>query len=271
MRIIRFIDPSGAVCVGEWIDPHAANVLRTEDGRSAFVCDDSRLVPLFPSGEMLAIGKLLTPIAPPNILCAGRNYPGCGASESDELELFMKPTTSLHHPEEPVMKPSDDCALACEGELAVIIGRAARQVQEGDSLAHVFGYTLANDITARKWQTREGPPRWMRGKGFDTFCPIGPAILPADDLRGRDPSSLEIITTINGKVSRQGNAGQMLRSVPRLIVEISARITLLPGTVILTGAPRMMEGAQDMPLSPGDRMEVHCDAIGTLTNIIHSQ
>jgi 2-keto-4-pentenoate hydratase/2-oxohepta-3-ene-1,7-dioic acid hydratase in catechol pathway len=154
------------------------------------------------------------------------------------LEVFLKPSTALQNPFDPILIPNFpgiDPQLDCEGELAVIIGREARNIAERDAPAHIFGYTIANDVTARAFQTPTGPPLWMRGKGFDTFCPIGPAIVTADDIA--DPSDLTIRTIINGQVVREGNTRDMIRTVPQIIAALSRHMTLRAGAIILTGAP----------------------------------
>ena len=128
----------------------------------------------------------------------------------------------------------------------------------------VLGFTCANDITARRFQQATAPNVWMRGKGFDTFCPLGPAVITTDALDL--DQGLTITTSINGTVVRRGSTAQMIRSVPRLISEISKNLTLTPGTMLLTGAPPVDPGADDAPVAPGDEVCVEIEGIGQLLN-----
>jgi 2-keto-4-pentenoate hydratase/2-oxohepta-3-ene-1,7-dioic acid hydratase in catechol pathway len=218
--------------------------------------------PLVRDSERLAAGTPLAPLMPRDILCAGRNY---GLTDVGDLELFMKPRSAVQDPGEPIRIPDGtDPDVACEGELAVVIGSTATNVTEAEALDHVFGYLIANDVTARRWQKADLPMSWMRGKGFDTFCPIGPAIVTADEVP--DPGNLQLTTTVNGRVVRRGNTSQMSRSVARLISEISRVITLHPGTLLLTGAPPLLDDAPADPLRDGDEVCVEIDGIGKLVN-----
>ena len=158
----------------------------------------------------------------------------------------------------------EDPDIEVEGELAVVIGTLARDVAEADALRHVLGYVAASDVTARRWRHGDTPLAWMRGKGFDTFCPIGPAIVTPDELP--DPGSLTVTTRVNGEVTRRGNTSHMTRSVARLISEISRVITLHPGTLLLTGAPPPIGPGSAAGLRPGDEVRVEIDGIGVLEN-----
>ncbi len=265
MRIIRFICDEGHTHFGEQQSDGRARILHSRPSPQG--------IEFQTTGEGIPIRRLLAPIEPPNILCAGRNYAGTGASADEELELFMKPTTAIAHPGEAILMPrcadGEDPQLACEGELAVVIRRLAQRVSEVAALDYVLGYTLAGDVTARRWQTKEGPPQWMRGKGFDTFCPLGPALLTPDQFQ--DLNELELTTRINGEIRRQGKVKDMIRNVPRLIAQISAHITLLPGTVVLTGAPALVASSSEVPLKGDDRIDISCEPIGTLSSSIVSQ
>ncbi|MHC5025467.1 MAG: fumarylacetoacetate hydrolase family protein [Planctomycetota bacterium] len=225
------------------------------------------------TGESATIRTLLSPLEPVNIICIGRNYPPFTATAGDdgsELEVFMKPTTALQATGEPIRIPrfegDDDIALDGEGELGVVIGRMARDVTPDRALEHVLGYTIANDVTARRWQTPSGPPAWMRGKGFDTFCPIGPALVTADAVP--NPDDLEITTTINGTITRQGSTADMVRSVPEIITQLSSRVTLEPGTLVLTGGPGSLRPDERISLQPGDEIAVEISGLGRLVNSV---
>ena len=221
--------------------------------------------PLVRGAERVRTGKkILAPMVPRDILCVGRNYGEPGSA--GDLELFMKPRSAIQDPDAPIRIPPGhpDPDIDVEGELAVVIGSEARNVAETDALQHVLGYVAANDVTARRWRRGDVPMSWMRGKGFDTFCPIGPAIVTPDELP--DPTSLALTTSVNGQVVRRGNTSQMIRPVAQLISEISRVITLGPGTLLLTGAPPPVS-AEPMPgLRVGDEVCVEIDGIGRLVN-----
>jgi 2-keto-4-pentenoate hydratase/2-oxohepta-3-ene-1,7-dioic acid hydratase in catechol pathway len=246
-----------------------------------------------PTRERLPIAQRLAPIEPTDIICIGRNYhapspslegggqvgeaprrqsrPLSATSELEDstLEVFLKPSTALQAADQPIVMPrfeGIDVRLDCEGELALVIGRETRNVSEANALDHVFGYTIVNDITARHFQTPTGPPLWMRGKGFDTFCPLGPAIVTVDELA--DPDDLNLRTLINGKVVREGNTRDMIRSVPQIIAALSRHITLRAGAVILTGAPPVLDPSATGPFGPGNEVVVEIEGIGELRNIV---
>lgn len=224
---------------------------------------------LLRTSERVTVGSLLAPLTPRDILCVGRNYAADAAAAAaggdDDLELFMKPRSSVQDPERAIVLPAaaEDPQVDAEGEFAVVIGTRARHVPEAEALRHVLGYTAANDVTARRW-LQSAPAAWMRGKGFDTFCPVGPAIVTADDLP--DPGGLEVTTSVNGRVTRRGNTGRLIRPVARLVSELSARITLHPGTLLLTGAPPRVDPSPAPGLLPGDEVCVEIDRIGRLIN-----
>ena len=145
-----------------------------------------------------------------------------------------------------------------------MIGTEASKVPEADALGYVLGYLAANDVTARRWQRDDSPQAWMRGKGFDTFCPIGPTIVTPDELP--DPDSVMITTSVHGQVVRRGSTSQMARTVARIISEVSSVITLYPGTLLLTGAPPSVTSDPMPGLRPGDEVCVEIDGIGQLVN-----
>ncbi|MEU8782388.1 fumarylacetoacetate hydrolase family protein [Streptomyces sp. NPDC048637] len=155
-----------------------------------------------------------------------------------------------------------------ETELAVIIGREARQVSEADALRYVFGYTVANDISARDLQERDG--QWLRGKGLDTFCPFGPVLVTADEIP--DPQRLRIRTRVNGETVQDGSTADMVFRVPALIAYLSRFFTLRPGDVVLTGTPAGCGDFMRPPraLRPGDLLESEVEGIGRLANPVRS-
>jgi 2-keto-4-pentenoate hydratase/2-oxohepta-3-ene-1,7-dioic acid hydratase in catechol pathway len=280
MRIIRFVSESGDILHGE-AGPSVAG------GDQVAVLEGSIQSGFRLTRRRARIRKLLAPLVPCDIICIGRNYrPGLGDAAPDKnrsnlgeddaggaptfddpnLEVFLKPSTSLQNPFDPICIPNFpgiDPHLDCEGELAVVIGTLARHASQTHATEHIFGYTIANDVTARHFQTPAGPPLWMRGKGFDTFCPLGPAIMTRDEIA--DPNNLAIRTIVNGQMAREGNTGQMIRTVPQIIAALSRHMTLKPGAVILTGAPST---SNNRSLRTGDLTIIEVDLLGQLQNPI---
>ncbi len=203
-----------------------------------------------------------------NILCIGLNYRR-HAIESDmpipeRPILFIKPTSTLCPHEGDILLPQTE-ELDYECELAVIIGKAAKNVSEEDALDYVLGYTCANDVSARDWQLKLDK-QWARGKSFDTFCPLGPTLVPASEIP--DPNALRIQTRVNGITLQDSNTKDMIFSVREIISYLSQGMTLLPGTVILTGTPEgVAMGRTPSPwLKPGDAVEIEIEGIGVLRN-----
>ncbi|AGY60186.1 fumarylacetoacetate hydrolase family protein [Gloeobacter kilaueensis] len=222
-----------------------------------------------PTDETVALAevKLLTPCTPGKIVCVGKNYRdhaaemtqlrGDGGVPAEPL-LFLKPPSALTAPGAEIYYPPQSERVDYEGELALVIGRTCRRVSTEAALDHLFGYTIANDVTARDLQGRD--KQWTRAKGFDSFCPLGPRIvaeLPAD-------ASLQ--TTLNGKLVQSTTIDQMVFSPSILLAYISAVMTLEPGDIVLTGTP-----AGIGPMQPGDEVRVTIAGIGTLTNTVVKQ
>ena len=197
-------------------------------------------------------------IRPSKIVAVGRNYLAhireLGHEVPTEPLLFLKPPSSMVGHGDDVVYPAATGNLHHEAELAVVIGRRCRSVTADEALAFVAGYTCANDVTARDLQ--ESDDQWTRAKGFDTFCPLGPAVVP--DL---DPGNVAVICRVNGEQRQGGDTSDMLFSVPQLIAYISGVMTLEPGDVILTGTPPGVG-----PVRRGDLMEVEIEGIGVLRN-----
>jgi 2-keto-4-pentenoate hydratase/2-oxohepta-3-ene-1,7-dioic acid hydratase in catechol pathway len=207
----------------------------------------------------LAEVRLLAPVLPSKVVAVGQNYAGhireMGGEPPGEPVLFLKPSTSVTGPGDRIAYPVKlTDRVDYEGELAVIIGRLCRDVPKERAEEVVFGYTCANDVTARDLQAKDG--QWTRAKGFDTFCPLGPWM-----ETGTDPADLGITTTVNGAVRQHARTSELLWDVPSLIEYVSSVMTLLPGDVLLTGTP---EGVG--PLTDGDEVAVTIESIGTLTN-----
>jgi 2-keto-4-pentenoate hydratase/2-oxohepta-3-ene-1,7-dioic acid hydratase in catechol pathway len=212
----------------------------------------------------LAEVRLLAPVLPSKVVAVGKNYAE-HVKEMRELNedpqlpaepvLFLKPSTSVTGPGDRIAYPVKITdRVDYEGELAVIIGRLCRDVPRERAEDVIFGYTCANDVTARDLQARDG--QWTRAKGFDTFCPLGPWM-----ETGTNPADLGITTTVNGSVRQHARTSELLYDVPSLVAYVSSVMTLLPGDVLLTGTP---EGVG--PLVDGDEVSVTIESIGTLTN-----
>jgi 2-keto-4-pentenoate hydratase/2-oxohepta-3-ene-1,7-dioic acid hydratase in catechol pathway len=261
MKIIRYQDKAGAT---GW-------AARQSDGTAIKLAGDP-LQTLQLTGERTDAGKLLAPIVPTNILCIGLNYRRHAAETGAKLPeypvLFMKGVNALQHPGDPIQLPRHlaSAEVDYECELAVVIGRACRNVSRQDALKYVLGYTCGNDVSARDWQKQFGGGQWCRGKGFDTFCPLGPCLVTADEIP--NPNSLKIRTVVNGETLQDWTTEDMIFDVPRLIEFLSGSTTLLPGTVILTGTPHGVGMARNPPrwLKAGDTVSVEIERIGTLTN-----
>ncbi|GAA5041972.1 2-keto-4-pentenoate hydratase/2-oxohepta-3-ene-1,7-dioic acid hydratase in catechol pathway [Thermocatellispora tengchongensis] len=214
----------------------------------------------FPLAEV----RLVAPIIPTKIIAIGKNYADhareMGGEPPAEPVIFSKPSSAVIGPGEAIVYPEKlSERVDFEGELAVVIGRLCRDVPVERAKEVIFGYTCANDVTARDLQAKDG--QWTRAKGFDTFCPLGPWI--QTDL---DPSDLAITTTVNGEIRQSARTSQLMHDVPALIAYVTAVMTLIPGDVILTGTP-----AGVGPLSIGDEVGVGIEGIGTLTNRVVSR
>lgn len=265
MRIARFTtgdDPQYGVVTGD-VD---------EQGIPA---DDTVVVAL--AGDPLYVGvqltdrevplsevRLLAPVLPRSkVVGIGRNYAAhaaeLGNDVPDEPLMFLKPNTSVVGPGDPVFFPRQSAEVHYEGELCVVIGRICRDVAPERVAEVVYGYTVGNDVTARDLQRKDG--QFTRGKGFDSFCPLGPWI--ETEL---DTSDLRVTTHLNGDLKQDGTTKDLIFDVPTLVSFVSSVMTLLPGDVIMTGTP---EGVG--PMNVGDEVEVTVSGIGSLTNKVVSR
>ena len=207
----------------------------------------------------LADVRLVAPVLPSKVVAIGRNYADhvkeMGGDAPDAPVVFLKPSTSVVGPGEPIRYPVGvSSQVDFEGELAVVISRLCREVPADRATDVVLGFACANDVTARDLQKKD--VQFTRAKSFDTFCPIGPWI-----ATGLDPADLAITTTVNGELRQAARTSQMLTSVADLVAFVSQAMTLLPGDVILTGTP-----AGVGPLAVGDEVSVTIEGVGTLTN-----
>jgi 2-keto-4-pentenoate hydratase/2-oxohepta-3-ene-1,7-dioic acid hydratase in catechol pathway len=206
--------------------------------------------------------RLLAPVIPRSkIVAVGRNYAAHAAEMGDEVPktplTFFKPNTSVIGPGEPIIYPRASREVSFEGELALVIGRICKEVPVSRVPEVIFGYTVANDVTARDLQKSDG--QWARAKGYDTFCPLGPWITTHQSLE--EAAALAIRTTLDGELRQDGNTKDMILTIPELVAYISSYTTLLPGDVILTGTPSGVG-----PMLPGQEVSVEIEGIGTLSN-----
>ena len=218
------------------------------------------------TGERIPLGeaRLLAPVIPRSkVVAVGRNYAKHAAELGNDVPVeplvFLKPNTSVIGPGDAIVLPPESSDVHFEGEIAIVIGRVARRLTKANALHAVFGVTVANDVTARDLQQRE--PQWARAKGFDTFCPLGPAIETEPDW-----NDLRLITRVDGEVRQDGLSSDWIFDAPTVLEWITASMTLLPGDVVLMGTP---EGVG--PLAAGQTVEVEVPGVGTLRNPVVAQ
>ena len=259
MRIARFAR-SGDISFGL--------VQGDPDDRGGLALAPLKGHPLFdptPTGEVLPLSsvRLLAPTQPINVVCIGKNYAEHvremggltgGPAQDGVPTVFLKPATSVIGPGDAVRLPAGAGRVDHEAELAVVIGKPSRDLTPVTALDHVWGYTAANDVTARDQQQSDA--QWTRGKGHDTFCPLGPWI--ETDL---DPGDLRVRCEVDEVLRQDGRTRDLLHDVPSILAFITSFMTLLPGDVVLTGTP-----AGVGPLEPGNTVSVEVEGVGTLTN-----
>jgi 2-keto-4-pentenoate hydratase/2-oxohepta-3-ene-1,7-dioic acid hydratase in catechol pathway len=262
MKLIRFVSENNETCLG---------VVESQEDKSARIIKGATFDTMAVTDDTAIIKAYLPPMIPPNIIGIGLNY----ARHADETGIqrpeipvmFLKGVNTPTGHKEPILLPkagSDEVDF--EAELAIVIGTIAKNISRDDAMRHVMGYCCANDVSARDWQIRKQKQQWARGKSFDTFCPLGPCLVTRDEIS--DPNNLEIKTEINGTVYQRSNTSDMIFDVPTLVSELSQSMTLLPGTVILTGTPQGVGFTRKPPvfLKEGDKVTVSIEKIGTLTN-----
>ena len=266
MNIIRFVDSSGVEALGTDYDGSQATVLSGDLFSGVSLTQERR-----------SVAKLLAPVEPRAIICIGLNYrkhaEETGMPIPEAPVVFMKNPAAAQNPGDPIVIPRsclDPLQVDFEVELAVVIGKAAKNVSRADALKHVAGYTVANDVSARTWQKTGSGGQWIRGKSFDTFCPLGPVLVTGDAVP--DPQTFQVKTVLNGEVMQDSNTADMIFPVDELISRLSEDLTLLPGTVLITGTPSGVGAARDPKvfLKPGDQITTSIDGIGELTNPVIS-
>lgn len=246
-------------------DDPAYGVLEEDTQDLVILRGDPLYAPLETTGQRVALAdaRLLAPIIPRSkVIGIGRNYADHAAELGNEVPpeplVFLKPNTAVVGPNDPVTLPPYSSEVDFEGELAVVISRICKDVPVSSAHQVIFGYTIANDFTARDAQRAD--VTWTRAKAWDSSCPLGPFI----DL-DFDPADAAIRTLVDGQVRQDGRTSEMVRSVPELIAYVSTLFTLLPGDVILTGTPAGVGRVE-----PGSRVEVEIEGIGTLSNPVFS-
>ncbi|MBB6120330.1 fumarylacetoacetate hydrolase family protein [Nocardiopsis algeriensis] len=208
--------------------------------------------------------RLLSPVLPTKVVCIGKNYAdhvaemgGTTGEATEEPVVFLKPSTAVAGPNDPIFLPPVSERVDHEGEMAVVISRPCREVPRERVKDVIFGYTVANDVTARDLQRKDN--QWTRAKGFDSFCPIGPWITTG--LSIEEAQDLALTTTVDGELRQSGRTSQFIHDIPGMISYITSFMTLLPGDVVLTGTP-----AGVGPLEPGQEVAVTVERLGTITN-----
>jgi len=225
--------------------------------------------------EVVAPKKILPPVVPPAIYIIGYNYAKnveqARAEAGPYPVVVMKAASTVIATGESIHLPATATSeqIDYEGELAIVIGKRAKDVPTESASEYILGYTIANDVTARDWQNRGAGGQWVRAKNFDTFCPLGPAIVTADSLNL--VNGLRIRTWLNKELRQEDTTASMLFTIEQLVAHLSKSNTLLPGTVILTGTPAGTGKQQDPPayLKSGDSISIEIDGIGVLKNTVY--
>lgn len=264
MRIARLLS-NGSIFTGSVVDDRTARVIHGDllgGGEDAWHV----------TNEVVEVDRWLAPIVPTDLLCIGLNYREHAKETNSEVPdnpmLFIKSSNALHDPGAPIVLPRNSGQIDFEGELVVIIGRAARHVAKADALRHVFGYCVGNDVSARDWQKEKklNGGQFARGKSFDTFAPIGPWIVTADEVP--DPNALTLETKVSGETLQSSTTADMIFTVAEIVASLSETMTLRPGTAIFTGTPSGVGVARKPQrfLRDGDTVAITIEKLGTLTN-----
>lgn len=248
MKIVRFFDKNNAIHYG-WVFEDQVGEIEGD------IFSEYRRLEL---KYNLASTRLDCPIIPSKIICLARNYAAHATEQNVAVPeipmIFLKPPSSILPDRGTIELPPQSKQVEHEAELAVVIGKQGRWIKPEEVRDYILGYTIANDVTARDLQHKDG--QWGRAKGFDTFCPLGPSIVT--DL---DTSDILITCRVNGELRQMASTKEMVFSIPQLVAYISSIMTLVPGDIILTGTPAGVGALED-----GDRVEVEIDGIGILVN-----
>ncbi|HKJ90736.1 MAG TPA: fumarylacetoacetate hydrolase family protein [Oceanipulchritudo sp.] len=266
MKLVRTRDESGCIIHLSALNEHEGHLIEGDLFGSWQV-----------SSRRMPIRERLAPVCPTVLVGIAQNYRAhaleMGGKLPERPVFFLKMPHSVQDPGKPIRLPrhlrSDK--VDYEAELAVVIGKTCRNVTEGEALDHVLGYTAANDVSARDWQKEWGGGQFCRGKGFDTFCPLGPCLVTRDEIP--DPGVLAIASYLNGEQVQNGHTSDLVFSVPELIAFLSGSTTLPAGSVILTGTPSGVGAARKPPrfLQPGDTSTIEIEGIGRLSNPVEEE
>lgn len=272
MRLVTYEKADGSLHAGEWRD---GQIYTLSAGQSVLELIQRSAMPER-DGQFKLMTKvsLRAPYYPPRIFAVGRNYfehiAEMGRQVPEKPFIFSKFPSSIIGDHAPIRwRTSITQQVDWEGELGVVIGKGGRDIPEASAYEHVFGYTIANDVSARDLQDNDG--QWVRAKGMDTFCPLGPVLVTADEIP--DPQALKLQTYVNDQLMQDGTTADMMFSIPTLISYLSRSFTLLAGDLILTGTPSGVGKGQKPPrfLGAGDVVKVSIEGIGTLTNPCHPE
>ncbi len=263
MKIVRYADEQGRVGHACWANDGSYKRL-VGDIYGDYSTTD----------EVVRVCKILSPVAPTAILCIGLNYRKHAEESNMPIPehpiVFMKMPSAVIGPGDAIQIPRHLAShkVDYECELAVVIGKACKNATPQNALEYVLGYTCGNDVSARDWQSEWGGGQWCKGKGFDTFAPLGPCLVTTDEIE--DPNALAIRTILNNKVVQNSNTVDMVFDVKMLISFLSGSTTLAPGTVIFTGTPSGIGMARKPPLllGAGDSVTIEIESIGQLTNTV---
>ncbi|UCH93567.1 MAG: fumarylacetoacetate hydrolase family protein [Candidatus Aminicenantes bacterium] len=267
MKLIRFVSEDDKSCYG---------VVESQEDKAAHLIMGSIFDEFSVTGETALIKKILPPVIPPNIIGIGLNY----ARHADETGIqrpeipimFLKGTNSITAHGDPIILPkAGPHEVDYEAELAVVMGKPVKNISPEDAVKGILGYCCANDVSARDWQIKKQKTQWTRGKSFDTFCPLGPCLVTKDEIP--NPNLLRIQTEINGTIFQNSNTADMIFNVSTLVSHLSQSMTLLPGTVILTGTPEGVGFTRQPPvfLKQGDRVTISIENLGQLSNPVRAE
>jgi 2-keto-4-pentenoate hydratase/2-oxohepta-3-ene-1,7-dioic acid hydratase in catechol pathway len=278
MRLVRF-GPRGSEKPGLLIDDGVVDLRSIfpdipDIGEAFFRGDWLRKIDSVRQAHQLLNTRLGCPISQPSkIICLARNYAEHakegGSERPDKPLLFVKSPNVLNGPCDPILLPRSCGQIDWEVELAVIIGKEGKRINSNDAYRHIAGYTIMNDVSGRQAQFSDS--QWYRGKSFDTFAPMGPAIVTLDEVG--DPHDLKLMTRVDGQVMQAGTTANMIFDIPTLVAYISEDITLIPGDVISTGTPSGVGIFRDPPitLQPGNIVECRIEKIGAIKNKVVSR
>jgi 2-keto-4-pentenoate hydratase/2-oxohepta-3-ene-1,7-dioic acid hydratase in catechol pathway len=270
MRLVTFRHGSAVPEAGILVDD---KVLGLGIDMLSVIASGKPVAPAQPFYDLSKV-ELMAPIPrPPKLICVGLNYRDHAAETKMEIPkvptIFSKFSNIVIGPGAPIVLPKASDRCDYEAEFAFIIGPGGRHIAASNAMAHVFGYTLINDVTARDFQMATS--QWLIGKSFDTFAPMGPWIVTADEIA--DPHVLDISLEIGGEVLQQSNTREMIFKIPELIAHLSTVVTLEPGDVVSTGTPAGVGFVRKPPryLKPGDQVNVRVQGIGALSNPVEAE